>query len=115
MSGQEAFLKPTPVERLFNQAFGLLLRLGIGLKHNYLLEVRGRKSGRLYSTPVDVLDLDGRRFLVCGRGQSQWVRNAQAAGRVTLVRGGKRAELRFAPFPTPTRRRSSKHSWNASS
>jgi deazaflavin-dependent oxidoreductase (nitroreductase family) len=99
MSGQEAFLKPTPVERLFNQAFGLLLRLGIGLKHNYLLEVRGRKSGRLYSTPVDVLDLDGRRFLVCGRGQSQWVRNARAAGRVALARGGKRTEFAVRAVP----------------
>src|SRR5689334_12350656 len=99
MSGQDAFLKPTPVERLFNQAFGLLLRLGIGLKHNYLLEVRGRKSGRRYSTPVDVLDLDGRRFLVCGRGQSQWVRNAQAAGRVALARAGKRTEFAVRAVP----------------
>jgi F420H(2)-dependent quinone reductase len=87
------FLKPAPSERLFNQAFGWLLRFGIGLSHNYLLEVRGRKSGRLYSTPVDVLDMSGRQFLVCGRGQSQWVRNAQVAGRVMLVRGGKRTEF----------------------
>lgn len=99
MSGQDAFLKPSPIERLFNRAFGWLLRLGIGLKHNYLLEVRGRKSGRLYSTPIDVLDLDGRRFLVCGRGQSQWVRNAQAAGRVTLARGGIRAEFAIRAVP----------------
>jgi deazaflavin-dependent oxidoreductase (nitroreductase family) len=70
-----------------------------GLSHNYLLEVRGRKSGRVYSTPVDVLDLSGRRFLVCGRGQSQWVRNAQAAGHVTLVRGGKRTEFAVRAVP----------------
>ena len=99
MIGQGSFLKPTPVERLFNRAFGLLLRMGIGLKHNYLLEVRGRKSGRVYSTPVDVLDLDGRRFLVCGRGQSQWVRNAQAAGRVTLAKAGKRWGFTVRPVP----------------
>jgi deazaflavin-dependent oxidoreductase (nitroreductase family) len=99
MSGQEPFLKPSPIERLFNQAFGLLLRAGIGLRHNYLLEVRGRKSGRMYSTPVDVLELDGRRFLVCGRGQSQWVRNARAAGLVTLARGGTRAEFAVRVVP----------------
>lgn len=99
MGGQTVFLKPTLIERLFNEAFGLLLRLGIGLKHNYLLEVRGRKSGRRYSTPVDVLDLGGRRFLVCGRGQSQWVRNAQAAGRVTLAKGGSRAEFSVRAVP----------------
>lgn len=99
MPDNAEFLKPAPGERLFNQAFGWLLRFGIGLSHNYLLEVRGRKSGRLYSTPVDVLDLSGRRFLVCGRGQSEWVRNAQAAGRVTLVRGGKRTEFAVRAVP----------------
>ena len=99
MGDNAEFLKPAPIERLFNQAFGWLLRFGIGLSHNYLIEVRGRKSGRLYSTPVDVLELSGRRFLVCGRGQSQWVRNAQAAGRVTLVRGGKRTEFAVRAVP----------------
>jgi deazaflavin-dependent oxidoreductase (nitroreductase family) len=99
MSASGAFLRPNPIERLFNQAFGLLLRLGIGLRHNYLLEVHGRKSGRLYTTPVDLLELGGRRFLVCGRGQSQWVRNAQAAGRVALVRGAARIECAVRALP----------------
>ncbi len=93
MKDAAAFLKPSPVERLFSQFFAMLLRLGIGLSHNYLLEVRGRKSGRIYSTPVDVLDYGGRRFLVCGRGMAQWVRNANAAGRVTLVKGRRRLEF----------------------
>ncbi|HEV3114953.1 MAG TPA: nitroreductase family deazaflavin-dependent oxidoreductase [Candidatus Binataceae bacterium] len=79
----------------------MLLRVGIGLGHNYLLEVRGRKTGRMYSAPVDVLDYGGRRFLVCGRGQSQWVRNAQAAGRVALAKGGKRTEFTISTVPDP--------------
>jgi deazaflavin-dependent oxidoreductase (nitroreductase family) len=101
MSDSAAFLKPSAVERLFNRAFGLLLRVGIGLGHNYLLEVRGRKTGRMYSAPVDVLDYGGRRFLVCGRGRSQWVRNAEAAGRVTLAKGGKRTEFTIRAVPDP--------------
>jgi hypothetical protein len=48
-----AFLKPSSFERVFNRVFGLLVGLGIGLEHNYLLQVRGRKSGKVYSTPVD--------------------------------------------------------------
>ncbi len=84
------YLKPTPVERIFNRAFGLMVRLGIGLPHNYLLQVRGRKTGRIYSAPVDVLDLNGRRYLVSGRGQTQWVRNALAAGQVVLAKGSRR-------------------------
>jgi deazaflavin-dependent oxidoreductase (nitroreductase family) len=95
------FLKPAPIERLFNQAFGMLLRLGIGFSHNYLLEVRGRKSGRMYRTPVDVLDYGGRRFLVCGRGQSQWVRNARVAGRIALVRGATRLDFNIRDVPDP--------------
>ena len=82
-------------ERIFNRVFGTLVGLGLGLPHNYQLQVRGRKSGRLYSTPVDVLEHGGRRFLVAGRGETQWVRNARASGRVTLRKGTRRAECRL--------------------
>jgi deazaflavin-dependent oxidoreductase (nitroreductase family) len=85
------FDAPSPFERIFSRLFGTLVGLGLGLPHNYLLQVRGRKSGSLYSTPVDVLERGGRRFLVAGRGETQWVRNARASGQVTL-RKGRRAE-----------------------
>src|SRR5213083_2868532 len=81
------FDAPSPVERVFSRLFGVLVGLGLGLPHNYLLEVRGRRSGRRYSTPVDVLTHDGRRFLVAGRGETQWVRNARVSGEVTLRKG----------------------------
>lgn len=81
------FREPGAAERLFTKAFGLLVGLGLGLPHNYLLEVRGRKSGRVYATPVNVLELDGRRFLVAGRGRTQWVRNVEVTGEVTLRKG----------------------------
>ncbi len=90
------FEAPTRIERLFNRFFGLLLGLGIGLGHNYLVEVRGRKSGRLYSTPVDVLFLHDELYLVAGRGYAQWVRNALANGRVTLRKGRVREDFAVA-------------------
>jgi deazaflavin-dependent oxidoreductase (nitroreductase family) len=93
-----AYRKATPFELLFNRMFGLLVGLGLGMKHNYLLQVRGRKSGKLYSTPVDVLDLRGKRYLVAPRGQTQWVRNAEAAGEVTLKRGSFRKTYRIRPL-----------------
>ena len=95
----EPFDKPTALERAFTRFFGLLVGLGVGLPHNYLLQVRGRRSGRLYSTPVDVLDWNGRRFLVAGRGNTQWVRNATASGTVTLKKGRRRAECRVRAVP----------------
>src|SRR5689334_11386289 len=60
----------------------LLVGLGLGLPHNYLLQVRGRRSGQLYATPVDVLTHAGTRFVVAGRGNTQWVRNARVSGQV---------------------------------
>ena len=81
------FEEPTSFERLLNQAIGALVRLGIGLPHMRVLEVRGRKSGKLYALPVDLLTEQGKSFLVAPRGYTQWVRNAEATGEVTLRRG----------------------------
>jgi deazaflavin-dependent oxidoreductase (nitroreductase family) len=78
---------PTALEQRFNRFFGVLVRLGLALPHNYLLVVRGRKTGSEYSMPVDVLTFDGRRFLVAPRGETQWARNVRAAGEVTLKKG----------------------------
>ena len=91
----ERFARPNPLERMLNKLFALLITLGFGLPHNYVLEVRGRRSGRLYSTPVNVLGREGRRFLVAGRGQTQWVRNAVASGTVSLKKGRRREEFQL--------------------
>jgi deazaflavin-dependent oxidoreductase (nitroreductase family) len=85
-----AFRAPSAGERVFNRIFGLLVGLGLGFSYNYLLQVRGRKSGKIYSTPIDLLELSGKRFLVAPRGYTQWVRNAEAAAEVTLKKGSKR-------------------------
>ena len=93
------FLAPSAGERVFNRVFGFLVGLGLGPSYIYLLQVRGRKSGRLYSTPVDLLELGGKRFLVAPRGRTQWVRNAETAGEVTLKKG--RTTQRFQLRPVP--------------
>ncbi|MBI4527078.1 MAG: nitroreductase family deazaflavin-dependent oxidoreductase [Deltaproteobacteria bacterium] len=93
------FRKPNPFERIFNKVFGALVGLGIGLRHNYLVEVPGRRTGRLYSTPIDLLELEGRRFLVAPRGRTQWVRNAETAGEVVLKKGTKRQRFRIRVVP----------------
>ena len=93
------FLEPSPLDRTFNKIFGLLVGLGLALDHNYLLETRGRTTGRAHSTPVNVLDLRGRRFLVAPRGRTQWVRNAEAAGEVMLKRGRQRRRFSLRTLP----------------
>jgi deazaflavin-dependent oxidoreductase (nitroreductase family) len=98
-SSLPTFREPTAIEKLFNRTLGFLVGVGLGPSHIHLLEVRGRKSGKLFSTPVDLLELQGRRYLVAPRGRTQWVRNAEAAGEVTLKRGCTRNKFRLAAIP----------------
>jgi deazaflavin-dependent oxidoreductase (nitroreductase family) len=83
------FVKETRLDRIFNQCFGFLVGLGIGFAHNYLLITKGRKTGRAYATPVNLLEMNGRRYLVASRGETGWVLNARAAGTVILKKGAK--------------------------
>jgi deazaflavin-dependent oxidoreductase (nitroreductase family) len=73
--------------RLINGIVRALLRLGVKLPHTYLLTVRGRKSGRPYSTPVTLVEENGSRWLVAPYGEVSWVRNARVVGKVALRRG----------------------------
>jgi deazaflavin-dependent oxidoreductase (nitroreductase family) len=95
---QPTFHAPSPIERVFNRVYGSLDGLGLGFSYNYLLQVRGRKSGKIYSTPIDLLELDGKRYLVAPRGRTQWVRNAEAAGEVTLKKGKLEQRFRLRPL-----------------
>ena len=97
-SALPVFREPSAVEKIFNRVFGFLVGLGVGFSYNYLLEVRGRKTGKLYSTPIDLLELDGKKFLVAPRGRTQWVRNAEAAGEVTLKKGSNRQKVHLRPL-----------------
>jgi deazaflavin-dependent oxidoreductase (nitroreductase family) len=56
-----------------------------------VLEVRGRKTGEPRRTPVNLLTLEGTRYLVAPRGHTHWVRNLHAQGEGRLLRG-RRAE-----------------------
>lgn len=93
------FREPSAIEKMFNRTFGFIVGLGLGPAHIYILEVRGRKSGRLYSTPVDLLEIQGRRYLVAPRGRTQWVRNAEVAGEISLKQGSTRQKFRLRVLP----------------
>src|SRR6266446_776830 len=93
------YLRPGAIERIFGRILVSLVRIGLVRGHFYVLEVRGRKSGRTISLPVDPINLDGRCYLVCARGNSNWVRNARAAGEVALVRAIRRRRYAVREFP----------------
>jgi hypothetical protein len=97
------YAKPGAIERAFGRVLIALIRVGLVRGHFYVLEVRGRKSGRTIALPVDPLDLGGRRYLVCARGQSNWVRNARAAGEITLARARRRQRYAVRELPPEDR------------
>jgi deazaflavin-dependent oxidoreductase (nitroreductase family) len=76
---------------VFNRAVALLTRLGVSVAGSRILEVRGRKTGEPRQTPVNLLTVDGTRYLVAPRGHTQWVRNLRASGEGRLLLG-RRAE-----------------------
>ena len=76
---------------VFNQLVVVLTRLGLSVRGSRELRVRGRTSGEWRRTPVNLLQHDGRRYLVAPRGRTQWVRNLEVAGSGEL-RVGRRVE-----------------------
>src|ERR1700731_4442713 len=70
---------------LFNPIARRLLRRGLPMGPNALLTVRGRTSGLDRTTPVAVVAIGGRRWLIGTFGEVNWVRNLRAAGEATLT------------------------------
>jgi len=72
---------------VFNRVVSGLTRCGISVAGSRVLEVPGRKTGEPRRTPVNLLTVDGDRYLVAPRGHTQWVRNLRAGGRGRLLLG----------------------------
>lgn len=98
-----SFNPPSAIERLFGRVLVFLVRVGLIRGHFHVLEVRGRKTGRTFSLPVDPLDLEGQRFLVCPRGESAWVKNVRASGDIVLVRAFRRVRYAVTEIPSEAR------------
>ena len=84
---------------VFNRIVAAATRVGISVWGSRILEVRGRKTGETRSTPVNVLEFEGARYLVAPRGHTQWVRNIRAAGEAKLRLGGHREPIRVEEIP----------------
>jgi deazaflavin-dependent oxidoreductase (nitroreductase family) len=77
---------------VFNPTVAMLTRLGVSVAGSRVLEVPGRKTGEPRRTPVNLLTVDGTRYLVAPRGHTQWVRNLRATGGSGRLLLGRRAE-----------------------
>jgi deazaflavin-dependent oxidoreductase (nitroreductase family) len=90
MNASEArYVKPQSATNFFNDTVGRLTRMGISVYGSRVLAVKGRKSGEWRTTPVNPLRVDGTRYLVAPRGNTQWVRNLRVVGTGELRIGRK--------------------------
>jgi deazaflavin-dependent oxidoreductase (nitroreductase family) len=80
--------------RMGNVLTTTLVRAGFKVGPVHLLTVRGRKSGQPRTTPIAVVEQDGKRYLAAPYGVVDWVRNLRAAGEATLTRGRRSEAVR---------------------
>ena len=88
--------EPTPAERAGNGLIRWLAEAGISIAGTKALRVRGRKTGKLRGVVINLLTADGRDYVVSPRGNTQWARNARAAGVVEMGPRWRRREVRIA-------------------
>ena len=86
-------------KHVFNRSIAGLTRLGISVWGSRVLEVPGRTTGVIRSTPVNLLTVDGHQYLVAPRGETQWVRNVRSAGSSRLRVGRRVTEAEMVELP----------------
>jgi deazaflavin-dependent oxidoreductase (nitroreductase family) len=77
----------------FNRISRRLIAAGVPMGPNVLITVRGRKSGLARTTPVTIIENEGRRGLISPFGEVDWVRNLRAAGYATITNGRHKEEV----------------------
>ncbi len=85
--------------RVWNALARRIIGLGLGARRWRLLTVRGRKTGRAYTTPVSLVTFEGRDWLVSPYGRRGWAANALALGAVVLRRGRDERTYRVRELP----------------
>src|SRR5258707_15582740 len=66
-------------QHVFNPLVSLLTNLGVSVRGSRILVVRGRKSGQIRTTPVNPMEIGGKRHVGAARGETDWVRDLPAA------------------------------------
>ena len=91
--------EPNRTARAVNEVFRWLAEAGIGIAGTRALRVRGRTTGKLRGVVVNLLTVDGHDFVVSPRGNTQWARNARAAGTVEMGPRWRRRDVRITEVP----------------
>jgi deazaflavin-dependent oxidoreductase (nitroreductase family) len=92
MAENTNYKAPAKGTNFFNKSMARLAKVGISVYGSRLLCVRGRKTGEWRSVAVNPLTIDGGRYIVSPRGNTQWARNLRAANGEGELRLGRKVE-----------------------
>jgi len=88
--------EPNLIARAGNEVIRWLAEAGISIAGTRALRVRGRKTGKRRGVVINLLSVDGRDYVVSPRGNTQWARNARAAGVIAMGPRWRSREVRIA-------------------
>jgi F420H(2)-dependent quinone reductase len=94
-----AYLKPPWfTAKVFNR-----IAMATGISNSETLTVTKRGSAEQQHIPVVTVDVDGTRYLVSTRGESQWVKNVRANPSVTVTNKAGAVTYVAQEMPAPQR------------
>lgn len=97
------YQRPGALIKLSNRLTGVFASMGLGPAKMFVLEARGRKSGQPRLAVVNWIGVDGQRYLVAPRGNTEWVRNVRAAGGEGTIKRRGRQRVRLEDVPVEQR------------
>jgi hypothetical protein len=88
--------RPNRLAAVVNRCQAVVHALGIAPNYLVVLDVPGRRSGRMISLPLVMVVVEGERYLVSMLGTgANWVRNVKAAGGNVTLLHGRREDVRL--------------------
>ena len=95
--------RPNWIAKMLNGAIANSAAKTVASDGVVALEVIGRKSGKVVSFPVVMIEVNGQRYLASMLGESQWVRNVRAANGKAVLRSGGYKDVLLEEVPANQR------------
>jgi deazaflavin-dependent oxidoreductase (nitroreductase family) len=92
---EKYYNRPSGLTKAMNGLFGWIAARGMGPGKTYEIEVTGRSSGEPRKVPVNIVEFEGKRYLVAPRGETEWVRNVRAAAGLAILRRKEDEDVRL--------------------